>query len=96
MEDMERHVDGRIKNKKVFLWALSTCMWCRKTRKLLEDSGIEYDYVYVDELEGEERERVLEEVGKHNPALSFPTLLIGDKCIVGFDEKKIKESLRNS
>ncbi|MEM2976120.1 MAG: glutaredoxin family protein [Thermoplasmata archaeon] len=90
---MKRHVEGKMKDKKVFLWALSTCMWCKKTRSLLEDSGVDYNYIYVDELEGEERERVLNEVQKHKPALSFRTLLIGERCIVGFDEKKIREAL---
>ncbi len=93
MAGMERHVEGARKDRRVFLWALSTCMWCKKTKKLLEDNAIDYTYVFVDELQGEDRERVLEEVRKHNPAISFPTLLIGDKCIVGFDEKRIREAL---
>lgn len=93
MAEAERHVEGARRDKRVFLWALSTCMWCNKTKKLLEDNSIDYRYVFVDELRGEERERALEEVRRHNPALSFPTILIGDKCVIGFDEKRIREAL---
>ncbi|MGQ9583712.1 MAG: glutaredoxin family protein [Thermoplasmatota archaeon] len=93
MAEIGMHVEGARRDKRVFLWALSTCMWCKKTKKLLDDNSIDYRYVFVDELRGEERERALQEVRRHNPALSFPTILIGDKCVIGFDEKRIREAL---
>ena len=40
-----------------------------------------------------EREAVIEEVKKFNPNLSFPTVVIGDKVIVGYRENEIKETL---
>jgi glutaredoxin-like protein NrdH len=90
---MEQHVPGKRKDKKVFVWALSTCMWCKKAKKFLEDNGVEYSYVFVDTLDEHERDRVLKDVEKYNSAVSFPTILIDNHCIVGFDEKKIKEVL---
>jgi len=36
----------------IFLFALSTCVWCRKTKSLLNELGVEYSYVDVDLLEG--------------------------------------------
>lgn len=87
------HVDGENKGK-VVLYALSTCGWCKKTRLLLEDLDVEYDYIYVDLLEGDERSEIVEQVKKWNSQLSFPTLVIDeDKTIVGFDEEGIKEAL---
>jgi len=87
------HVDGENKGK-VVLFALSTCGWCKKTRMLLEDLGAEYDYVYVDFLQGEERQKVIKQVEKWNPQLSFPTLVINDEeTIVGFNEDKVREIL---
>ena len=44
-------------------------------------------------LEGEERKAILEDIKKVNPRCSFPTLIIGDKVIVGYKEKEIKEAL---
>ena len=87
------HVEGENRGK-VMLYALSTCVWCKKTKKLLADLGVEYSYVYVDLLDGEERKRTLEEVKRHNPRASFPTTVIDDeKCVVGYREKEIKEAL---
>ena len=48
----------------------------------------------VDMLEGEEREASLEDVKKFNPKCSFPTIIIGEKVIVGYRESEIKEALR--
>lgn len=87
------HVDGENKGK-VVLFALSTCGWCKKTRMLLEDLGAEYDYIYVDFLQGEERQKVIKQAEKWNPQLSFPTLVINDEeTIVGFNEDKVREIL---
>ncbi len=44
-------------------------------------------------MQGEERAAILEEVKKFNPSCSFPTVIIGDKVIVGYKEKEIKEAL---
>ena len=79
--------------KKVYLYALSTCGWCRKTKALLQELGVEYDFVDVDLSEGPERDRAREELANLNPRRSFPTLVIGDAVVVGFDAGKIKEAL---
>ena len=86
------HIDGKDKGK-VTLYALSTCGWCKKTKELLIELEVEFSYIYVDLLEGEERSKVIEQVKKFNKQLSFPTLVIDDdKTIVGFNEEGIKEA----
>jgi glutaredoxin len=88
-----QHVKGNNKGK-IILYALSTCVWCKKTKKLLDDLGVEYSYFYVDLLEGEEKEMINREIHKWNPRMSFPTLVINDKeSIVGFKETEIREAL---
>ena len=77
----------------VKIYALSTCSHCRNTKKFLNDCGVPFYSVDVDLLQGEERAAMIEEVKKYNPNCSFPTLLIGDKTIVGFREDEIKEAL---
>ena len=82
-------------NNDVKLYALSTCIHCKNTKAFLDECGTKYDCVYVDKLEGEERKKVIEEVKEINPSLSFPTLIIGDKVIVGFKKDEIKELLES-
>lgn len=80
-------------NRKIKLYGLSTCGHCRSLRKLLEERGCSFDYVDVDLLEGKERRDMLDEVRQYNKRCSFPTVVIGDRAIVGFIEKEIIEAL---
>lgn len=78
---------------KVKLFTLSTCSHCKATKQYLQDCNVEYNYTDIDLLQGEERQHALDEVIQYNPARSFPTILIGDKVIVGFNQKAIREAL---
>jgi len=80
-------------DKAVKIFSLSTCSHCKSTKKMLADCTIHYDFVDVDLLEGKERAAILADVKKFNPKCSFPTIIIGDKVIVGFKEKEIREAL---
>ena len=51
-------------------------------------------HIVVDLLQGADREAALGEVKRWNPSGSFPTLVINDRSIVGFQEEKIREALR--
>ncbi len=87
------HVDGK-NVADIMLYALSTCIWCRRTKQLLESLGVEYDYVFMDKLHGEEKEEALKEVERWNPKCSFPTMVINrEKCIVGHREEEVREAL---
>jgi glutaredoxin-like protein NrdH len=86
-------VNGEDKGN-IMLYALSTCVWCKKAKKILDDLGVAYSYLYVDLLKGDERESTVDEVKKWNSACSFPTLVFkNETCVVGSDEQKIKEAI---
>ena len=80
----------------VMLYALSTCGHCKATKAFLGECKVNYDCVDVDQLDEVERKKVLEEIIKINQECSFPTLIIGDKVIVGFRKEEIKELLNIS
>ncbi|MBA3046179.1 MAG: glutaredoxin family protein [Candidatus Thermoplasmatota archaeon] len=87
------HIGG-INKGKVMLFALSTCVWCKRTKQLLNTLGVEYDYIFVDQLQSAEKQETMGELEKWNPRCSFPTLVINDdKCIVGFKEDEIRAVL---
>ena len=77
----------------VKMYTLSTCTHCKAVKKLLSDCAVEYDFIDVDLLYGEERTAIVEDVKKINPTCSFPTIIIGDKIIIGFRENDIREAL---
>lgn len=87
------HVKGEDKGK-IMLYALSTCIWCRKTKNLLEKLNVAFDYIFVDLLEEEDKDKVIDELTKYNPRCSFPTMVFNDdKTIIGFKEDEIQKVL---
>jgi len=87
------HVQGKNVGH-IMLYALSTCPWCRKTKQLLSDLGVDYYYVDVDLLNDSDKRQVLETIKKWNAAASYPTMVLEDKkCIVGFREDEIRKAL---
>ncbi len=77
----------------VKMYTLSTCIHCKKVKKYFDDCKVKYEFSDVDLLTGKEREKVLEDIRKINADCSFPTIIIGDKVIVGFREDEIREAL---
>ena len=81
-------VDGRnIGDIKIY--TLSTCGWCKKTKSFLNEHKIKYSYIDVDRLGPEEADPVRKQQLKHNPAGSFPTIVVDGGCIVGYDEDEL-------
>jgi len=77
----------------VKIYTLSTCSHCKSTKKLLDECRVQYEFTDVDLLSAEEKKLIMEDIRKLNPDCTFPTIIIGDEVIVGFEEKKIKKAL---
>lgn len=77
----------------VRLFALTTCPYCRMTKKYLDQLDVEYELTEVDILEGEERTAAVDEVQRLSGGKSFPVVVIDEEVIVGFNKKRMKELL---
>jgi glutaredoxin len=88
-----KHVDGKNKGD-ITLYALSTCAWCKKTKNLLKELGVDYKFIYLDLLEDEEREEVMSKIKCSQS--NFPITVINNKCIVGYEEQKIREAIAHA
>lgn len=75
------------------IYSLSTCSHCKACKRLLGDCGIEYEFTDVDLLPEKDRTEMLEEIKRLTARCAFPTIVIGDKVIVGFREAEILEAL---
>lgn len=94
MPDKKGSVPGRHNEHHTVFYGISTCVWCKRTRRFLEDQEIAFDYIYVDLLSGQEREDVLARVRRWNPQTSFPTIVVDDsRCVIGYKPEQIKEAL---
>lgn len=95
LEQHKNHVSGKNRGD-VLLYALSTCGWCRKTKNLLDDMGVEYDYVFVDLLDPDSRKEAIENLRNWNQNRTFPTMVINnERSIIGYQEAGIRGALGN-
>jgi glutaredoxin len=88
-------VDGKNNQKKVFLYTLSTCGWCKKTKELLKDHGVAYEYIDLDKCSKEDQKTAIDEIKDKNLPVAFPIIIINDeKVIQGFKKEDILEAFQ--
>jgi glutaredoxin-like protein NrdH len=87
-------VPGENNEHRVLLYALSTCAWCKKTKKFLKDNGIEYEYVDVDLADQETQEKIRNDILSRGGRLAYPTTIVDGKTLIhGFLEDNLKKAL---
>lgn len=78
----------------VHLYALSTCPYCRMTKRFLEEHGVDYELTEVDTMDGEDKQAAIEEVKRISGGTSFPVLVVDEKePVVGFNKTRIADLL---
>jgi len=88
-------VPGSNNKHRVLLYALSTCAWCKREKKLLKDENIEYEYIDVDLCDEMDRNKIQNDIKRRGGRPVYPTIIIDDDILItGFDENRIKEALR--
>jgi glutaredoxin-like protein NrdH len=87
-------IPGKNSKHKVFVYALSTCVWCKMTKQYLKDNQIEYEYVDVDLCTEDDKQKIRETIQAKGGTLSYPTTIIDDKTVVtGFRKDLLKKEL---
>ena len=87
-------VAGKNRKKKVFLYALSTCAWCKMAKRFLKDNDVEFEYVDVDLCNAEDLDKIKKDILSKGGSLSYPVIIVNDKTLInGFRKDKIKEIL---
>jgi glutaredoxin len=74
--------------KSVFMYTLSTCPWCRKTKRYFTEHNIPFQYVDYDLQPDREQQKIEQEMTKRGGQLSFPWVLIGEDLVVGWNPSK--------
>jgi len=95
IKEYAKKVTGK-KIGEIFMFTLSTCVWCMKTKKFLKDLGIKYSYIDVDLLDEQGLKDIDKEFSHWNPKHSFPTIVINnERSILGFQEEEIRKFAEN-
>jgi glutaredoxin len=77
----------------VKLYTLSTCPWCRRAKQFFTDREVPYDVVDVDLLQGEEQDKVADEVFKLSGSLQYPVVVIDEQVVTGYNPSRYEAIL---
>lgn len=87
-------MEGPKREHRVFLYTLSTCVWCKKTKELLRERGVAYEYLDVDTCSSEERRKALDSLKSRNVQIGFPVIIVDDRTLItGYKPGEIMEAL---
>ena len=78
--------------KKVTVYTLSTCPWCRKTKIFFKENDVPFTYIDYDLADEQTQRRIIKEVDAAG-ANGFPFVKIDDEIIVGYRPESYAKAL---
>ena len=78
----------------MFVFALSTCGWCKRTKEFLRENDVAFEYVDVDKCTLEEKREVGRLLQEKDAPLGFPVTIVDDEVVIlGFMPDDFREAL---
>ena len=88
-------VEGGNDSQEIQIFTLSTCMWCKKCKRYLDDKNVKYKYIEMDKSQYSQKARILEFLKEnYKERISYPFVICDGKAIVGYDPNKYDEIIK--
>jgi glutaredoxin len=78
--------------KKVSMYTLSTCPWCRKTKKYFTEHNVPFEFVDYDLADAATQDKIMRELEAAG-ANGFPFVRIGAQIVEGYQPGRYAELL---
>ncbi|MHA1804321.1 MAG: glutaredoxin family protein [Promethearchaeota archaeon] len=90
------NVEGEHDKREITIFTLSTCMWCKKCKRWLNERNIKYRYVDVDKIDHSDKRQIINYLGeKFQSRISYPFMICDDKeLVVGYDPSRYEELMK--
>ena len=94
IEKLSKKIEGKNDSQDIITFTLSTCQWCKKCKRYLNDKSVKYRYIDIDQVSADDKAKILEFLREnYNTRISYPFLVCDDKYVVGYDPKKYEEMI---
>ncbi|MGV9198354.1 MAG: glutaredoxin family protein [Promethearchaeia archaeon] len=85
-------VEGTNNRHDVIIFTLSTCQWCKKGKRWLNENDVEYQYVDVDKIQYSQKSKIIDYLrDRFNERISYPFMICDEEPIVGYSPNKYEE-----
>ena len=90
-------VKGANDKREIIIFTLSTCMWCKKCKRWLDERNVKYRYVDVDQIPYSQKSEILDYLRENYTArISYPFMICDKKdIVVGYDPGKYEELMKD-
>jgi glutaredoxin len=78
--------------KRITIYSLSTCPWCKKAKRYFEERNMPYDNTDYDLADDEKQESINRDM-RDMEAGGFPVVKIGRDVVVGYQPDRYRELL---
>jgi glutaredoxin len=78
--------------KNIYMYTLSTCPWCRKTKKYFTEHNIEFNFIDYDLADEATQSKIMDELDAAG-ATGFPFVRIGKEIVEGYRPDRYAELL---
>ncbi len=96
IEKLAKTVEGSNKNRDITILTLSTCMWCKKCKAWLNDRDVQYKYVDVDQINFEEKSKIMDYLREnYQSRISYPFMICDGEVVVGYNPEKYEELMKS-
>ena len=79
-------IDAFVQDNKVAMFSFSTCPFCRRAKDFLDENGIEYQAMEIDELDGNEGNQIRAMLGRKTKRTSVPSIFVAGQFIGGCND----------
>ncbi|MHA1784162.1 MAG: glutaredoxin [Candidatus Helarchaeota archaeon] len=89
-----KKISGKNNSHVVQLITISTCIWCKRMRKILEENDVEYEYTDIDLLDIVEKNELKNYLRNYKTRLAFPMCFIDGKLFESGDTDDLVRRLK--
>jgi len=97
IDNLAKEIEGeKGSEENILLFTLSTCMWCKKCKRFLNDRNLKYRYIEVDKIDRKDKSIILDYLkSKYDSRISYPFLVCEKGHVVGYNPNKYEELLES-
>lgn len=86
VEAVNTRIDTFVSENSVAMFSFTTCPFCRRAKDLLDEKGVQYEVIELDELEGNAGNEIRANLGRKTGRTSVPSIFIAGKYIGGCND----------
>ena len=85
-EAVQAEMDQFVQTNEIAMFSFTTCPFCRRAKDVLNERGIRYAVLELDELKGNEGNEIRAELGRKTKRTSVPSIFVRGQYIGGCND----------